>query len=223
MQPTTYGVVLKRHIAGVVLGCISLGAVANPLSLPIPGILTVPLKLVTGADVSTGPGADVTPVRLYAQIADEDAARLGPAGAKSCSIELEAYGVLASNRVHFKNVGLRCPGAEVLALTGRTQVLDLDRKVGLKSSVIWDSNARALLSVVPDRKEPSKGNMLLRGVASALNGATFGASSVLVPHKDANDAPDPALSTPQSETDTLYPVLTLDPGRELLLLVPAGR
>ncbi|MBV8467615.1 MAG: hypothetical protein JO218_16875 [Burkholderiales bacterium] len=183
----------------------------------------IPATVVIGSDVGVGATVEAYPTPLLLKL--DDAHRLHDVGSKSaeCVIDAEAAGNLASERVNIRLVGIRCfdaDGAPTINKPLRGYVVDKDARTGIKGNVYWSQSAKDLVMLGVGTQ--TRQSMLMKSAQSALNHATWGIGEGLISKDDEKNGPPQDAIHELRSADTLMPVLTLEPGRALNLVILGG-
>ncbi|WP_374350165.1 hypothetical protein [Chitinimonas sp.] len=198
---------------------------ATPAALPPPPPQwerAIPARVLIGAEVGVGVDAVLTQAPLLLRI--EEPRRLRDAGSKAseCVVDAEAHGNLAAERVLVRLSGIRCfdgEGEPVLNKRIHGYVVDVDGRSGCKGALMWSQPAKDLVMLGAGAQ--SRQNFLVRGAQTAVSRATLGIGDSLF-GRDDDKAPLPDTIRELRSTDTLLPVLTLEAGRQLRLVILGG-
>jgi len=211
------------------IGCLGIAWAADPTPAqpaPPPPALwdrAIPVTVVIGGDVSVGVDTQLSPAPLLLRL--DDIKRLRDAGSKSveCVVDAEANGNLAAERLSIRLLDIRCFDAEggvTFSKAVRGYVEDMDARAGAKATTSWSQAAKDLTMLGVGTQ--SRQNYIVRGAQSALNRATFGIGEGLFSKDEDKGGPPPEAIRELRSADTLLPVLSLEPGRKLRMILISG-
>lgn len=195
---------------------------APPAAPPAQWDRAIPAKVLIGAEVGVGTDAQLMPSPLLLRI--DEPRRLHDAGNKAaeCVLDAEANGNLAAERVNVRLTALRCFDAEggtVISKRVQGYVVDADARAGTKATVAWSQAAKDLAMIGAGAQ--ARQNILMRGAQTAASRATLGLSDGLFSH-DEDKAPPAEVGRELRSADTLLPVLNVEPGHALRVVILGG-
>ena len=183
----------------------------------------IPVTVLIGGDVSVGVETQLSPAPLLFKL--DDPKRLHDAGSKAveCVVDAEASGNLAAERLSIRLLTIRCFDAEGGVTFNKAihgYVEDIDARAGAKGNTAWSQAAKELTMLGVGTQ--SRQNYIVRGAQNALNRVTFGIGEGLFSKDEEKNGPPPETIRDLRSADTLLPVLTLEPGRKLRIVITSG-
>lgn len=183
-----------------------------------------PATVVVGADVAPSFDGQLPAANIILRMQHVGDLPWPEPGASECVIEATTTANLASERIIILPRLQRCfdaQGKDLPAKPVNGFAVDKDARVGLKGPIAWSNSAKELLLLgAGSQVRPGYFSRLM---SRTLSQASLGLSDEYFNKEDGKPSTDVDTAREIRGLETLLPTLTLEPGRQIDLVLRSGR